>query len=284
MSLELNNNKRESAISITELFRSEVNAYKCKLIKDGTVHTPTAFLKFLHNKTNISVTVARRIISGAPFKTDFNMIIKVFAQIHNKHEIPQLMAAIPEWAQTYIQAHLESPVNYRLEMQDAKVDEAIFSSSDTFDLYVFISPFGRTVEEIQIEFGKQGLKKMDDLIGTGAIVVHSDFVRWNPEKGMLINALTHKRFATSLVKQFFDPKMVNIPNENIINYRVHEVTLKSYKKIISKVTDLKNEVDQLINIDRIMAKEDDEKVKFFTVNTVDRIDRAQGKAIDFKRS
>ena len=281
--LNLKENGEITHKDLSNLLRSDINSYVQKLIESNEVKKESV-PRYLSEKLNIHRTISYRILGDKPFRADFELIVKFYSLVHETNDIEKLITIIPDWARTFLQKKTQSEVDFKYITQDANIHDIVFSNNENLDLYVFISPYGQKMSDIRAEFGNAGVRRAEDMLSKGAIILRDDFVQWNPQKSIINNAHTHKKFSSSLINLFFDPESTQISGENIMSFRIKEVSQKSYKKIINKFTQLKIEIDQIIEIDKITSKDDDEKVKFFSVATVDKIDRHYGKAIDFKRS
>lgn len=231
-----------------------------------------AFCNFLAEKTDLSYKTIDRILKGDNFKPNYHSTIKIYLTIHQATEISELFERGPVWIKDYIQSHIHSYGKEDFHLQNKNVTEYLMIREQSLTIYLYVSAFGKSVNDIKNKFGEYGLDEVFKMIELQILRMDANrIVTWNEKATLAFTPETLKAMSGSLIKNFYRPEAAHTLDENYMASTITNISPQAKVKIIKAMEQLQKHINEIIKIDDGIFKAHEQTEKIYTVISSDKV-------------
>jgi hypothetical protein len=270
--LEILNYKK---LEISKILNNDLHLYQGKT-REKQSYT---FIRKFSEKSGLQMGTVKKIYyaNNENINCSIGTIRKMYSVIYSTDSLNEIKRMAHPSVRTYIEMHLKTDGN-KDNIHSKDNIEFLLKDEKAFDIFLFCQGKGQNYENIKDEFGKSGIRIIEELLNRDILEI-DDYENLSSGPKMPFLSDDKRLFEKamgSMHSKLFRSHKSDEKNENIRLLRFDFVSLENYKKIIALTEKYHNDCQSIINTDQLEGSIQ-EKVNFYVACSIDKVELSEKK-------
>lgn len=257
-------------LEISKILNSDLHLYQEKMGEKQTY----PFLRKFCEKSGIQIGTLKKIYyaNNENITCSIGTIRKMYSVIYSTESLNEIKRQAHPAVSTYIDLHLKTEENKDNVVSKENI-EFLLRDEKAFDIFLFCQGKGQNYQAIKEEFGKSGLRIIEELLAREILEI-DDYENLSSGPKMPFVSDDKRLFEKtmgSMHSKLFRSHKSDEPNENIRLLRLDFASEESYKKILILTEKYHNDCQSILNTDQFEGTIR-EKINFYIALSMDKIE------------